>query len=55
MEDTWHKIGIWFFLILTVLFPIMLVLLWHIGFHGIVTGVALLVCLPAIGYWLSSI
>ena len=55
MEDTWHKVGIWFFLILTVLFPIMLVLLWHIGFHGIVTGVvALLVC-PAIGYWLSSI
>jgi uncharacterized membrane protein len=54
-EDTWHKIALCFCLILTILFPVTLVLLWHIGLHGIVVGVfALLVCLPACGCWLSS-
>ena len=54
-QDTWHKVAICFCLMLTVLFPIILVLLWHIGFHGIVIAVvALLICLPACGFSLSS-
>lgn len=54
-EDTWHKIAICFCLILTVLFPLVLFLLWHVGFHWTVIGVfALLVILPACGYWVSS-
>jgi hypothetical protein len=53
--DAWHKIAFCFCLMLTVLFPIALIVLWHVGFHGIVIGVGvLLVCLPACGFWLSS-
>ena len=54
-EDTWHKVAICFCLILTILFPIGLVLLWHIGLHGTTIGVvALLVCFPACGFWFSG-
>jgi hypothetical protein len=49
-EETRHRVGLYLLLIVTVLFPVMLVLLWNLGFHWIITGVVVVFfCLLAYG------
>jgi hypothetical protein len=55
-ERTWYKIGFCSCLTVNILFPIMLVLLWRVGFHWTVICVIVLeACFPVCLYWLASV